>query len=303
MSLSVQELLDRPFATLPELIHAHASAQPAHAALIQEERQIGYAALDALMDRVAASLQRDGLKARDVSAICASTSIEYSVVFLGALRAGVAVAPLAPSSTPESLAAMLADCGAKLFFLDRAVASEIEPVASRIRATRVTLDDHAAAGTPFSRWLIAEGSHPQPVAIEPDAPFNIIYSSGTTGTPKGIVQPNRMRWGHVRRGGDSGYGPKSVTMVSTPLYSNTTLVSFFPSLALGGAVVLMAKFDAKRFCELSEKHRASHAMLVPVQYQRLMDLPDFDRYDLKSYRMKFCTSAPFSAGVSPAACA
>ena len=59
MSLSVQELLDRPFATLPELIHAHASAQPDHAALIQEERQIGYAALDALMDRVAASLQRD----------------------------------------------------------------------------------------------------------------------------------------------------------------------------------------------------------------------------------------------------
>src|SRR5690242_19783423 len=108
MSLSVQELLDRPFATLPELIRAHAAAQPEHAALLQGERKVDYAELDALMDRVAATLQRDGLQARDVIAICAATSIEYSVTFLGALRAGVAVAPLAPSSTAESLAAMLA---------------------------------------------------------------------------------------------------------------------------------------------------------------------------------------------------
>ena len=113
--------------------------------------------------------------------------------------------------------------------------------------------------------------------------------------PKGIVQPHRMRWGHVRRGGDSGYGPESITMVSTPLYSNTTLVSFFPGIALGGAVVLMAKFDAGKFLDLAARERATHAMLVPVQYQRIMDHPDFDRHDLSSFRFKFCTSAPFSA--------
>ena len=71
-----------------------------------------------------------------------------------------------------------------------------------------------------------------------------------------------------------------MTICSTPLYSNTTLVSFFPALAGGGAAVLMAKFDAPKFLELSQRHRVTHAMLVPVQYQRLMDLPDFDSYDL-----------------------
>src|ERR671913_90849 len=64
-------------------------------------------------------------------------------------------------------------------------------------------------------WLASEDAQPRPVQIDPGAPFNIIYSSGTTGTPKGIVQPFIMRWAHVRRGSDSGYGPDAVTLVST----------------------------------------------------------------------------------------
>jgi acyl-CoA synthetase (AMP-forming)/AMP-acid ligase II len=95
----------------------------------------------------------------------------------------------------------------------------------------------------------------------------------------------------------NGYGPDAVTMISTPLYSNTTLVSFFPTMALGGTAVLMAKFDAASFLALAEANRATHAMLVPVQYQRLMAHPDFDRHDLSSFRMKFCTSAPFGAAL------
>jgi acyl-CoA synthetase (AMP-forming)/AMP-acid ligase II len=106
-----------------------------------------------------------------------------------------------------------------------------------------------------------------------------------------------MRWAHVRRGRDSGYGPDAVTLISTPLYSNTTLVSFFPGLALGGSVVLMAKFDAAEFLALSQRHRVTHAMLVPVQYQRVMDAPELAATDLSSYQMKFCTSAPFSAAL------
>jgi acyl-CoA synthetase (AMP-forming)/AMP-acid ligase II len=86
-----------------------------------------------------------------------------------------------------------------------------------------------------------------------------------------------------------------VTILSTPLYSNTTLVRFLPALAGGGTVVLMAKFDALKFLELCQAHRVTSAMLVPVQYRRILDVPTFDSFDLSSFRMKFCTSAPFSA--------
>ncbi len=81
---------------------------------------------------------------------------------------------------------------------------------------------------------------------KPDWPFNIIYSSGTTGAPKGIVQPHRMRWAHIERSRQQGYGPDAVTLIATPLYSNTTLVAFFPAVALGGTAVLMVKFDAAK---------------------------------------------------------
>jgi long-chain acyl-CoA synthetase len=297
--MSIQALLDQEFGTIPELIHAHAALRPTQPALIQDEQQLDLATLDRDMDRVAAALQRDGLRQGDVIAICAATSIAYATTFLGALRVGVAVAPLAPSSTPESLASMVADCGAKLLFLDRSVASALAPVRDQLRAVCVALDDSAAPGgaLAWTRWLAQAGARPLPVEIDPDGAFNVIYSSGTTGTPKGIVQPNRMRWAHIRRGGDSGYGPGAVTLVSTPLYSNTTLVSFFPGLALGGTVVLMAKFDAAQFLTLAERHRATHTMLVPVQYQRIMDLPEFERFDLSSFHLKFCTSAPFSAAL------
>ena len=287
-------LIEQPFGTYAELIRLQALARPGHPALIQDQRQVSFATLDAMMDRVAATLQREGIRPTEAVAICAGTSLEYAALFLGALRAGVAVAPLAPSSTAQSLADMAANAEAKLMFVDAATAQELSPVRGEIAARFVTLDD-SAAGQPFSRWLAPAGAVPKPVNIRPEWPFNIIYSSGTTGTPKGIVQPHGMRWSHVQRARLQDYDPNAITMIATPLYSNTTLVSFFPTVTLGGTVVLMAKFDAGQYLMLAERHRATHTMLVPVQYQRLMAHPDFDRHDLSSFRMKLCTSAPFAA--------
>jgi acyl-CoA synthetase (AMP-forming)/AMP-acid ligase II len=293
-------ILDAPFRAIPGLIRAHAAQRPHHAALVHDRRVIDYAGLDALLDRVAASLQRGGLKAQDSIAICAATSLEYAAVFLGALRAGIAVAPLAPSSTAESLAGMLADAGAKMLFLDAAASETLASVREHIDARCVTLDASTRAdgvARRFNDWLAAEGARPEAVSIRPEWAFNIIYSSGTTGAPKGIVQPHSMRWGQLQRSAPYEYGPDAVTLLATPLYSNTTLVSFFPTLGMGGTAVLMGKFDAASYLGLAQEHRVTHTMLVPVQYQRIMALADFNRFDLSSFRFKFCTSAPFSAAL------
>jgi long-chain acyl-CoA synthetase len=293
---TLEQFLEQPLGVVTDAIRLHAAQTPAQPALHQGERTLSYAELDSALDRVAVALQRDGITKGEVIAICATTSIEYVLVFLGAVRAGVVVAPMSPSLKPATLVAMLADSGARRLFLDASVAELLAGEAGVQNLTRIALD-RSSAGQAFEDWLAPEGLKPQAVERAPDDPFNIIYSSGTTGTPKGIVQPYQMRWLHSKRGATQGYTRDSVGILSTPLYSNTTLVALFPPLTLGASVVLMAKFDVLRFFDLVQKHRVTHAMLVPVQYQRIMSHPEFDRFDLSSLTRRFATSSPFPAAL------
>jgi long-chain acyl-CoA synthetase len=216
-----------PFQAIPDLLRAHARARPEHPALRQGQHTLSWGELDARMDRVAAALQREGLGPGDAIAISGVNSLPYAWLFLGALRAGLAVAPLPTGSQPAQLAGMVADSGARLFFVD----AQVPAIETKARRIRMDQPDELEA------WLAPVGSQPAPVAIQPEWPFNIIYSSGTTGTPKGIVQAHGMRWAHVARADAYGYGPEAVALVATSLCSNTTLVCFFPCLAKGGTAV------------------------------------------------------------------
>src|SRR5262245_14191053 len=288
-------LMREEFGTISDLIRAHACERPAAVALVKGDDRLSYAQLDQLMDRVASTLQSDGLQAGDIVAICATTSIEYCAVFLGALRAAIAVAPISPSATPKSILSMTQDCSAKVFFLDRATADALERFDPPKTLKRVALDS-SSSGQSLNHWLAPTGARPSQVVLDPNGIFNIIYSSGTTGEPKGIVHSHQMRWkqiaGIVAR---NGYSPLSAAIVSTPLYSNTTLTGFLPTVVAGGKAVLMDKFDPTSFLQLAQEHRVTNAMLVPVQFRRIMAVPDFDRYDLSSFVMKTSTSAPFEA--------
>jgi acyl-CoA synthetase (AMP-forming)/AMP-acid ligase II len=281
-----------PFRAIADLVREHARSRPHGRALAQAERSVTWGQLDAMVDRIAASLQRDGVKPGATVAVCAHNSLEYAAVFLGGLRAGAAVAPMPIQSAPGQLASMLVDSGAKHFFVDHAVPHLHLPPNATVQ--RIGMD--ASSGTSLERWLAPAGAKLRRVEVQPEWPFNIIYSSGTTGTPKGIVQPHAMRWQHVARAANYLYGPASVTLIATSLCSNTTLVCFFPTIAAGGCVVFAPpRFDAATWLALAERERVTHAMLVPVQYRRLMALPEFDGFDLSSFVMKFSTSAPFHA--------
>ncbi len=230
-------------------------------------------------------------------AIISPNSIPYAELFNGILRAGACVVPLSTMAAKDSLAKMLDDCAARAIFVAAQYRDLVEDYVqgSGIAAFSIDFDapgytrlDTALAGQPETDPLI-------PIALTD--PFNLIYSSGTTGTPKGIVQTHQMRAAQMDRVTPNGYDAEARTLLSTPLYSNTTLVSFFPTLFGGSTVYLMPKFDARGYLELVHEHRITHTMLVPVQYKRIMDVPDFDAFDLSSMQAKFSTSAPLRADV------
>ena len=288
------ELIEQPFGTYAELIHAHALARPDHPALIQDDRRVSFATLDAMMDRVAATLQRDGILPTEAVAICAGTSLEYAAVFLGALRAGVAVAPLAPSSTAQSLADMAANAEARLIFVDTTTAQELSAVHADIAARFITLDD-GADGEAFSKWLAPAGSVPEKIAIRPEWPFNIIYSSGTTGTPKGatLTHHNILNNGFFI-GEAMRLTPDDRLCIPVPLYHCFGMVlGNLACVTHGSTMVYPAEgFDPLATLQVVAAERCTALHGVPTMFIAMLDHPQFSGFDLSALRTGIMAGSP-----------
>nr|WP_296719307.1 class I adenylate-forming enzyme family protein [Erythrobacter sp.] len=281
--------LAEPFGSFPDILMEWSRIKGDDLALIDESREVYWAELIGLVERLAARLVERGLQRGQSVAILGTSTVNYALVFLAAMRAGGVAAPLTTSASPEQLAGMANDSGARHLFIDAAKAAELGPdfMADLIRVPLERID----------QWMAPPGSRAPAFAPEPGDPFNIIYSSGTTGIPKGIVHSHRMRWRQFASTALSflGAGLEVRSLASTPLYSNTTMVAFLPVLLAGGCVRVMGKFDCAKWLAHAAADRTTITMLVPVQYQRLMDFTGFDNFDLSALKLKYCTSAPFPA--------
>ena len=281
--------LAEPFGNFSQILSHWAAAQPDKSALRDDGGELTWAELDDRIERLAARLVETGLQKGQSVAILGTSCIAYALVFLAAVRAGGVAAPLTTSASREQLEGMAADSGAKHLFIDGAKSAELG-------------DDFAAglehiALEEIGHWMAPAGTKAPAFEPDPKDHFNIIYSSGTTGIPKGIVHSHQMRWRQFATTAASflGSGMPVVSLASTPLYSNTTMVAFLPPLLAGGTVRVMGKFNTVKWLEHAQADRTTLTMLVPVQYQRLMAEPRLDTFDLSAMMLKYCTSAPFSA--------
>lgn len=266
-------------------------------AVIEGARTLRWAAFGRRIDTVAQWLNGQGIGAGAKIATVGANTIEHLLLFCAALRSGAAIVPLSPMAGAGVLARMIADCDADAIGVTAAYRDLLDD--APLPGVRLAFD-FADTGWTGLNDIEGEPSAFEPPPIDPAAPFDIIYSSGTTGTPKGIVHSRHVRFCEYSGSWGLGYTHESIGLVSTPFYSNTTLAGLLPALAYGGTTVLTPRFDAREFLVLAQTHRVTHAMLVPIQYQRILDVPDFDDFDLSAFRMKLCTSAPLPVAMKQA---
>ena len=290
------ELLD-----IDTCLRRSAQQHPAQLALADSRQQLTWAKLDQQLNRVANALIGLGIQPNERIAILGRNSVDYALLFLGGLRAGICIVPLSTLASSDALAGMVNDSEARLLFVSRDYWGLIEPVTDKL-STLIPgglkvlesegLDiDHNDLQS-FSSFIEGASSAPVDIPISLDWGFNLIYSSGTTGLPKGILQSRRYRAHERQVIASLGMDESSRALVSTPLYSNTTLFMFLATMGHGGTAYLMEKFSTAEFLKLSEDKAITHAVLVPVQYERLLNHPQFDQADLSSYQCKCSTSAP-----------
>ena len=283
--------------TLPELIENNGQWLADKPALEVGEARWTWCEFAAETARVARALARDGVQPGQRVAVLMDNSAEMMLAMFGTIRAGAVAVPLNVSISDAAVATMIADSDARAVFASALHVPRIDALRDALpegTEERLIAADGAASGwQAFDRWLDGASTEPLAVRITPEDECNIIYSSGTTGTPKGIVHDHRSRsaWAYDMAIG-LRYHAGARTLCSLGLYSNISWVAMLATMLAGGTIVVMPRFDARGCLELITKARITHTTVVPVQLQRMLEVADFEDHDLSSLYSVMCCGSP-----------
>lgn len=271
-------------ATFAEVIRTHAAERGDAPALSFEQRTQSFSDLDAASSRAANMLLAKGVRAGNRVALLARNRPEYFELILACSKIGAIVAGLNWRLAPPEVASILQDCSPAIILADQQKLSLLPednavPVID-LDAEYTALRDAEDATDPGHR-----GS--------PDETMLLLYTSGTTGVPKGVVLTNRNMSFTYRLATESwGMGPDSVNLVAMPLFHIGGCGYGSSTFMAGGHTVLMADVDVTKAVELVARHGVTHTFLVPTVIQSLLRVPGIDEADLSSMQLLMYGAAP-----------
>jgi acyl-CoA synthetase (AMP-forming)/AMP-acid ligase II len=281
-------------------IHARTSPDKIAYQMAGSGKAITYRELDELSNQGAQLFRTLGLKAGDYIAFLMENRLAFMEICWAAQRAGLYYTAISRYLTRDEIAYIVRDCGAKVFITSPTCAEQVrELVSDAPGAPLFFMLDEPEPG--FRSWDEEMSAQPTMPIADEVAGYDMLYSSGTTGRPKGIKKPfanspidapSTFMLGVC--GKLCGMGEDSIYLSPAPLYHAAPLRFNMAQISLGGSSILMESFDAEQFLALVERHRVTHSQLVPTMFVRMLKLPDEIRrgYDLSSLRCAIHAAAP-----------
>ena len=269
----------------------------AEEALVCAQQRISYAELDDIVTRVAARLARDGLRAGERLAIVCANEPEFVYALLAAFRLGAIAVPINVREQKPGIAFMLEQCKARCVVFDADLAQKIPaPEEAPLLALRYAVGGEAPHARAFAPP--AQAAAFTPAAPSEEETAIILYTSGTTGHPKGAMLTHLnlvhsvLHFEHCME-----FGAAERALLAVPASHVTGLVALiFTMLRVGGCVLMLREFKARPFLELASRERMSYTLVVPAIYNLCLREPDFASFDLNHWRVGGFGGAPMPEG-------
>ena len=291
--------LVRCFSERPKSAHALLEkaviGNPAGEAVVCGKARLTYLEFEGAVARCAAGLRARGIAKGDRVALLLANGVAFPVVVFATLRLGAIAVPMSTREQTPGLAYMLAHCGAKALVHDADLADRLpEPRATPALLQRVAVTQGEACGG--LQALLEDGSVGEPADAGEEDTAVILYTSGTTGRPKGAMLTNLgICHSAMHYQCCMGLAARDRSVVAVPMSHVTGVIALIAAMVrAGGTMIVMPAFNAGAFLELAERERMTHTLLVPAMYNLCLMHPRFEDADLSSWRVGGFGGAPMA---------